>query len=137
MAGSKLIVVLGHTRCGAVKATCDFVAKGLDPVEATGLTNLGAITEPITEAVRMETRTTEGRDAGNEVFVNRVAAINVRNTIRWIQDNSPTLSSMLLNGEIAIVGAMYDVTTGRVEFLDGAGFALEAEQPARASARTA
>jgi MFS superfamily sulfate permease-like transporter len=136
VAGSKLIVVLGHTRCGAVKATCDFVAKGLDPVEATGLTNLGSITEPIAEAVRMETRTIEGRDASNEAFVNRVAAINVRNTIRWIQDNSPTLSSMLMNGEIAIVGAMYDVTTGRVEFLDGAGFALDAEQPTAASAQT-
>jgi carbonic anhydrase len=118
--------VLGHTRCGAVKATCDFVAKGLDPVQATGLTNLGSITEPISEAVRMESRTKEGRDASNPEFVDRVAAINVRNTIRWIEDHSPTLASMAINGEIAIVGAMYDVATGKVEFLDGVGFGVMA-----------
>jgi carbonic anhydrase len=129
VAGSKLIVVLGHTRCGAVKATCDFVAKGLDPVQATGLTNLGSITEPISEAVRMESRTKEGRDASNPEFVDRVAAINVRNTIRWIEDHSPTLASMAINGEIAIVGAMYDVATGKVEFLDGVGFGVMAPKP--------
>jgi carbonic anhydrase len=121
VAGAKLIVVLGHTRCGAVKATCDLVAKGLDPVEATGLTNLGSITEPISEAVRMETRTKERRDATNPEFVDQVAEINVRNTIRWIEDHSPVLRSMALNGELAIVGAMYDVATGRVRFLDGVG----------------
>lgn len=121
VAGAKLIVVLGHTRCGAVKATCDLVARGLDPVEATGLTNLGSITGPISEAVRMETRTKERRDATNPEFVDQVAEINVRNTIRWIEDHSPVLRSMALNGEVAIVGAMYDVATGRVRFLDGVG----------------
>jgi carbonic anhydrase len=120
IAGAKLIVVLGHTRCGAVKATCDFVARDVDPVEATGLTNLPAITEPITEAVHMEKETLTNRDAGNEVFVDRVAAINVRNTMRWIEENSPTLSQMILRGEIDIVGGMYNVSTGRVEFLDSA-----------------
>lgn len=121
VAGAKLIVVLGHTRCGAVKATCDLVAKGLDPVEATGLTNLPSITEPISEAVRMETRTKDRRDASNMEFVDHVAEINVRNTMRWIEDNSPVLRSMAMNGEVAIVGAMYDVATGRVRFLDGVG----------------
>ena len=123
VAGSKLVVVLGHTRCGAVKATCDFIDKGIDPVAATGLTNLPSITEPISEAVHAETATKEQRTAANLEFVDRVAAINVRNTIRWIHNHSPTLASMSLNGEIAIVGAMYDVSTGRVEFLDGVGFA--------------
>ena len=125
VAGAKLILVLGHTRCGAVKATCDFVAKGLDPVQATGLSNLGSITDPITEAVKMESQTKTGRTADNEAFVDRVAEINVRNTIRWIQANSPTLASMAINGEIAIVGAMYDVRSGKVEFLDGVGFSAE------------
>jgi carbonic anhydrase len=54
-----------------------------------------------------------------------VAEINVRNTIRWMQANSPTLASMAMNGEIAIIGAMYDVRSGRVNFLDGVGFASE------------
>lgn len=125
VAGSKLIVVLGHTRCGAVKATCDFIDKGLDPVAATGLTNLPSITEPISEAVLAETTTKDNRSAANLEFVDRVTAIHVRNTIRWIQNHSPALAAMSLSGEIAIVGAMYDVSTGRVEFLDGVGFAAK------------
>ncbi|MFM7480064.1 MAG: bifunctional SulP family inorganic anion transporter/carbonic anhydrase [Planctomycetota bacterium] len=120
VAGARLILVLGHTRCGAVKAACDFVAKGLDPVEATGLTNLPSITDPISEAVRMETTFKDRRDASNEAFVDRVAAINVRNAMRWIQDNSPTISKMLATGEVALVGGMYDIKTGRVDFLDEA-----------------
>jgi carbonic anhydrase len=71
----------------------------------------------------MERLTKERRDASNPEFVDRVAAINVRNMMKWIVDNSPTLASMVANGEIAIVGAMYDVATGRVEFLDGASVA--------------
>lgn len=120
VAGARLILVLGHTRCGAVKAACDFVAKGLDPVEATGLTNLPSITDPISEAVRMETTFKDRRDASNEAFVDRVAAINVRNAMRWIQDNSPTISKMLATGEVALVGGMYDIKTGRVDFFDEA-----------------
>jgi carbonic anhydrase len=106
-----------------VKATCDFVSKGLDPVEATGLTNLGSITEPISEAVKMETRTTGVRDSSNHDFVDQVATIHVRNTLRWIEEHSPVLRSMIMNGEIGIVGAMYDVSTGKVEFMDGVGAA--------------
>lgn len=121
IAGSKLVVVLGHTRCGAVKATCDFVSKGVDAAQATGLTNLPSITAPIAEAVAMETLTRERRDGSNYEFVDRVAALNVRHQIRWIEANSPVLRSMILNGEVAIVGAMYDVASGRVAFLDGAG----------------
>ena len=137
VAGAKLLLVMGHTRCGAVKATCDFVAKGLDAAQATGLTNLGAITDTIAEAVRMESRTVEGRTADNESFVDRVAEINVRNAIRWMQANSPTLSSMAMNGEIAIVGAMYDVRSGRVTFLDGVGFTAQDPIQEQAANRSA
>ena len=135
VAGAKLIVVLGHTSCGAVKATCDFVSKGLDPVEATGLTNLGSITEPISEAVAMETRTTGVRDSSNHEFVDRVATIHVRNTIRWIEDHSPVLRSMIMNGEIGIAGAMYDVSTGKVEFMGGVGAAGVQDGSGSAKAR--
>jgi MFS superfamily sulfate permease-like transporter len=115
--GSKLVVVLGHTRCGAVKATCDFVHKKLDPVAATGLTNLPAITEAITEAVHAEKSTRDRRDGGNLVFVDGVAAIHVARSIDGILANSPTIAAMLAAGEIGIVGAMYDVTSGSVQFL--------------------
>ncbi|MFM8697252.1 MAG: bifunctional SulP family inorganic anion transporter/carbonic anhydrase [Phycisphaerales bacterium] len=133
VAGAKLILVLGHTRCGAVKATCDFVARGVDPVKETGLTNLGSITQPISDAVHMERLTKDRRDASNPEFVDRVAAINVRNMMKWIVDNSPTLASMVANGEIAIVGAMYDVATGQVEYLDCASVAAQVAPPAVAA----
>ena len=120
VAGAKVILVLGHTRCGAVKATCDLEAKGLDPEAATGLAHLGAITSPIARAIKLETRTHEHRDASNPEFVDRVAAINVRSTMRWIEQNSQTLAAMVVAGEVALVGGMYDVKTGRVEFLDAA-----------------
>ena len=116
--GSKLVVVLGHTRCGAVKATCDFVHKGIDPVVATGLTNLPAITGPISDAVRAEKLTRDNRDSKNEQFVDRVTAIHVELTIQSILTHSPTLAKMLKDGEIGIVGAMYDVGSGRVQFLE-------------------
>jgi carbonic anhydrase/SulP family sulfate permease len=123
VAGAKLIVVLGHTRCGAVKASCDFVAKGIDAKTATGLTNLGSITDMIADAVRDESahRHVEGpRDSSNKEFVDSVATANVRITMQWIEAHSPVLAAMLKNGEIGMVGAMYDIATGRVEFLPGA-----------------
>lgn len=118
VAGAKLIVVLGHTRCGAVKATCDLVHQNLD-VAATGLTNLRPIAEAIAEAVRMETVTVERRNGANLEFVDRVAAINVQNTIRHVVANSPVLAGMLREGTLGIVGAMYDIGSGCVEFMAG------------------
>ncbi|MEZ6035969.1 MAG: carbonic anhydrase family protein [Planctomycetota bacterium] len=126
VAGSKLIVVVGHTRCGAVKATCDFVAKGVDPGVATGLTNLPAVTSVISEAVRAEPED-GARDGSNIAFVDRVTARHVHHTIDWIRAHSPTLKTMLDNGEIGIVGGMYDISTGRVEF-----FSQSAQVPAGA-----
>lgn len=117
VAGSKLVLVLGHTSCGAVGATCDFVASGGDVATETGLPNLPSITDPIAEAVRRETSDDTDRTSGNRDFVNRVAAMNVGNMIATIRAESPALKAMADAGEIAIVGAMYDVATGRVEFL--------------------
>lgn len=117
VAGAKLILVLGHTSCGAVKATCDIVGKGLDTVQATGLTNLPYLVEPISKAVHMETATTRNRDGSNGEFVDRVAAINVRNVMLAIRQGSPTLRDMIDAGQIQVVGAMYDVKSGLVEFM--------------------
>jgi carbonic anhydrase/SulP family sulfate permease len=117
-AGAKLIVVLGHTRCGAVKATCDFVHQGVDAVAATGMTNLGSVTSAISAAVRMETATHGDRTGKNAAFVDGVAAINVHNTMLQIERDSPTLMALLQEGKVGIVGAMYDVATGRVRFLE-------------------
>ena len=117
VAGAKLILVLGHTSCGAVKATCDIVGKGLDTVQATGLTNLPYLVEPISKAVHMETATMQNRDGSNYEFVDRVAAIHVHNVMLAIRQGSPTLRDMIDAGQIQVAGAMYNVKSGQVEFM--------------------
>jgi len=116
VAGAKLIVVLGHTKCGAIKAACDLVESETDPAVATGLTNLGALTGPIGEAIRMEHEIKENRNSSNSAFVDRVATLNVGAVMNYIQANSPALKALIDNGEVGIVGGMYDVSTGKVVF---------------------
>lgn len=116
VAGSRLVVVLGHTRCGAVKATCEFVGKGIDPA-STGMTNLSALTSVISESVHTELRRGSHQDCCDPKFVDRVAVTHVGNMIDWLIANSPTVAEMLQKGEIGVVGAMYDVSSGHVEFL--------------------
>ena len=115
-AGAVMLVVLGHTNCGAVKAACD-VAAG---VEGAGesLPNLGAVLEPIIEAVDAETLTASGRDSSNHEFVDRVAELNVHRTIMEIRERSDLLRGLADQEGLAIVGAMYDVRSGEVRLLD-------------------
>lgn len=108
VAGSKFIVVLGHTKCGAVKGACDHVELG-------NLTTLLAKLQP---AVSCETQTTLYRDSSNAVFVENVAKINVEEAVGEIQAKSPILKEMIDKGEIGICGAMYNVETGLVEFYE-------------------
>jgi carbonic anhydrase len=107
-AGSKLIVVLGHTKCGAVKGACNDVQLG-------SLTTLLSKLKPAVEA---EKETKENRNADNAEFVERVAEINVRRNVDEILEKSQILKEMVQNGDIAIVGGMYDITTGEVAFYD-------------------
>ena len=107
VAGSKVIMVLGHTKCGAVKGACDDVKLG----------NLTTLLSKIQPAVKAETDTTENRSSSNLSFVNNVASINVRLTMDNIRNQSDVLKDMEDKGEISIVGAMYDVDTGEVSLL--------------------
>jgi carbonic anhydrase len=109
--GSKLIMVLGHTRCGAVKGACDHVQLG----------NLNTIIEHIGRAVDLETETVNDRTSNNKQFVDNVTRINVQYNIDLILESSEIIREMLEAGEIDIVGAIYDVETGKVEFMDRAG----------------
>jgi len=108
LAGSKVIVVMGHTSCGAVKGACDHAELG----------NLTQMLGKIMPAVD-GTSTAEGeaRNSSNGDFVNRVAVKNVELTIENLKSMSPVLNEMLENGEIDVVGAMYDVKDGSVSFL--------------------
>ncbi len=108
-AGSKLIAVIGHTHCGAIKGACDNVELG----------NLTGLLERIKPAVAATTSTgSEPRTSKNAAFVDRVAAMNVRQTLENIRTGSTILQQMEQDGQILIVGAMYDLGTGKVTFLD-------------------
>jgi MFS superfamily sulfate permease-like transporter len=117
VAGAKVLVVLGHTKCGAVKATIDLVDQGKTALQATGCENLDSVTEVITCSVNAETETSKDRCSQNEAFVDRVARLNVLQTMEQITQNSPTLKKLVDQGEILLVGGIYDVSTGLVEFL--------------------
>jgi carbonic anhydrase len=106
VAGAKVIMVLGHTKCGAVKGACDGVRMG----------NLTTLLEKIDPALIAEETETENRTASNSEFVEKVAQLNVKLTMKRVARKSDILNEMVNKGEIAIVGGMYDVETGVVDF---------------------
>ncbi len=106
VAGSKIIVVLGHTKCGAIKGACDHVEMG----------NLTALLSKIRPAVEDEETVTKNRNSSNPEFVEKVATINVKRTVESILQRSPILKEMIENGQIGIVGGTHDITTGLVTF---------------------
>lgn len=108
VAGSKIIVVLGHTKCGAIKGACDHVEMG----------NLTALLSKIQPAVYEEKTVTQNRSSNNPDFVEKVAAINVRRTVQGVMERSPILKEMIEKGEIGIVGGSHDLATGHVTFFE-------------------
>ena len=106
LAGTKLVLVLGHTACGAVKGACDHARLG-------NLTALINKIEPAVDAVK-EPADESLRNSSNSDFVNEVAAQNVKMTIENIRLQSEVLKEMEASGEIKILGGMYDIKTGKV-----------------------
>jgi len=106
VAGSKIIVVLGHSQCGAIKGACDHVEMG----------NLTALLRKIQPAVAAEQNTTENRTSSNPLFVENVTAINVKRTVMSIMERSPILKEMIDKGQMGIVGGCHDISTGQVTF---------------------
>ncbi len=106
VAGSKIIVVLGHTKCGAVKGACDHIEMG----------NLTVLLNKIRPAVDEETLTKENRNSNNSVFVENVSTINVKRTVKSIMQRSTILKEMIESGQIGIVGGTHDISTGEVTF---------------------
>ncbi len=107
LAGSKLIVVLGHSHCGAIKGACS-------DVRLDHLTGLLEKIKPAVDSVRAREPAEISRDAST--FVQKVAERNVQMVVDLIREQSPLLEAMTKKGEIGIVGAMYDIETGKVEF---------------------
>lgn len=107
IAGSKLVVVLGHTNCGAIIGACNDVKLG----------HLTSLINKIKPSIEIETQTQSERNGSNIQFVENVALNNVKLTVDEIRKRSPILLEMETEQKIKIIGGMYDVETGIVKFL--------------------
>lgn len=108
VAGSKFIVVLGHTKCGAIKGACDHVELG----------NLTGLLNKITPSVYAEKTIRDNRNSHNHAFVDAVTKIHTERSVQAVLEQSVILRDMIFKGEVGIIGALYDVETGVVNFLD-------------------
>jgi carbonic anhydrase len=108
IAGSKLIVVLGHTKCGAIEGACNNIVLG----------NITALLSKIKPAIERETVTITERNGKNKIFTKNVAENNVFITVEKIREQSSILNEMEQAKEIKIVGGLYDVDTGQVIFYE-------------------
>lgn len=106
--GTKIIVVLGHTKCGAVVGACNHVEMG----------NLTTLLNKIQPAIFQEKTVVENRNGSNEEFVQKVTELNIHLTIERIRRESPIIAELEENGKIKIVGGLYDVSTGMVRFYE-------------------
>ncbi len=117
--GAKLIVVLGHTLCGAIQAACDGVKQGF----------ITQLLDKIAPAITSETDTTQDRTGRNRHFVHKVTQLNIANTIHEIYHESPILNTLIDSEQIGIVGALYDVQRGDVAFQDFSAFIDQLNTP--------
>lgn len=108
ISGSKVIVVLGHTKCGAIKGACDNVKLG----------HLSGLLDKIKPAIDMEKETLKDRTSKNRNFVENVSANNVRYMKEQLIKRSPIIAELVNKGEIAVIGGMYDIETGVVTFYE-------------------
>lgn len=108
VAGSKIVVVLGHTQCGAIKGACDNVKMG----------NLSSLLQKLKPAVEAEVSTTDDRNSNNSAFVENVAKLNVHLALKQIPEHSTILAELIQKGQVALIGAMYNIETGLVEFYE-------------------
>ena len=104
--GSKLVIVMGHTNCGAIRAACDHYKGG----------NIGEIIELIDPAVDLEKTVTVKRDSTNDLFVGKVCFHNVEIQMERILKRIPLLKDMINKKEIGLIGAIYNLASGEVEF---------------------
>lgn len=106
VAGAKLIVVLGHKQCGAIKAACDHVQLG----------HLTQLVDKIKPAIQMETETVSDRTSQNEIFLDNIIRNNVNVAKNYLFEQSEILKTLINNKKIGLVGGIYDIHTGIVEF---------------------
>jgi len=108
IAGSKLIVVLGHTKCGAIEGACDNIELG----------HITTLLNKVKPAIANETETKSERNSKNKSFVQNVTKHNVTLTVQQVKEQSPLLREMELSKKIKIIGGLYDLDTGKVTFYE-------------------
>jgi len=118
LAGAKILAVVGHTACGAVKGAADGAKLG----------NLTRTLAELGKAVEAVPASVQPRNSQNPAFVQQVADANVRLTVGEILQQSPILAEMVENGELGVVGGMYDLSTGKVTFFEDALHGVEMPQ---------
>lgn len=106
--GAQLIVVLGHTSCGAVVGACDH----------TKLGNLTSLLEKITPAVERTHQSYPSMTCKDSEYINKIAEQNVHNMINIIKKQSPIIAGLIKSGKLGIVGAMHEIATGKITFLE-------------------
>ena len=108
ISGSKIIVILGHTKCGAIRGACANVELG----------NLTGLLAKIKPAIEAEVATLDDKTSVGPAFVENVTYQNIRLTLKQIPEQSPILAQMVQDGQIILVGAIYNVETGAVNFFE-------------------
>jgi carbonic anhydrase len=120
VAGAKLILVMGHTRCGAVNASVDLACCGKSTEEATGCQHLDLIVQEISKSIDINQCSTVMRMSAEAkaTYCDEVARRNVMHAVDLIRNESSTIQRLLAKRSVALVGAMYDISSGKVEFLN-------------------
>jgi len=118
VAGSKLVLVMGHTSCGAVNAAVDLICSKKSASEATGCGNLDGLVTEIQQSIDMKTckQPDQWLPGEKAAYSNEISRRNVIRTIHVIRERSTALDKLVREGKIAILGALYDVATGEVTF---------------------
>jgi carbonic anhydrase len=106
IAGAKIIVVLGHSKCGAIKGACDHVEMG----------SLTALLIKIQPAIEAEKSVVDNRTSSNPKFVEKVTTIHVEKVVDLVMERSPILKELIDTGECGIIGGNHDISTGKVDF---------------------
>jgi carbonic anhydrase len=121
--GTRLVVVLGHTRCGAIAATVDAIRTGNGPDSK----NIRSITDRISPHIEPTLRLGEGSDSG--VILRRLMRDNIRASADHLRHGSRILEDLVLAGRLAVITADYELETGQVQFFDGVPFAAADIEP--------
>ncbi|MEO1530403.1 MAG: carbonic anhydrase, partial [Planctomycetota bacterium] len=123
--GVKLVVVLGHTRCGVITSSVEFIGSGADVGEATGCDFLSSVVDEVSACVTKDECSSAAQlpDEEKQTFIDDVARRNVLRTVEQVCSQSKAIRTAVESGDLRVVGAVYDVASGRIEF-------FESEQPA-------